>query len=238
MIYLLLIVIFALFINNTYYYISYNNINKSILNILFNILFNILDFYSLFIIFINKNIVKIFNTNYNNKCYKLVKKLYNKCLTQNNIKFISNGKEILKYKNKESIIGIDIKEYDFILFYQKQINGYYIFFNINDIPYKSVLFNNKYTSVSFLASNLKINLIDNTECSLELNIKQYIYNGNIILSKEFIKWYLFKYHSNVKINYSILSYNIHLLDSNINQINLNEKNAMVINLDTFTIIKR
>lgn len=234
MIYLLLIVIFALFINNIYYYISYNIINKLIINILFNIL----DFYSLVIIFINKNIVTIFNNNYNNKYYKLVKNLYNKYLTQNDIIFISNGKEFLKYKNKESIIGTDIKDYDFILFYQKQINGYYIFFNINDIPYNSVLFNNKYTSVLFLASNLKIKLIDNTECSLELNIKQYIYNGNIILSKEFIKWYLFKYHSNIKINYSILSYNIHLLDSNINQINLNEKNAMVINLDTFTIIKR
>ena len=236
MIYLLLIVIFALFINNTYYYISYNIINKLIINILFNIL----DFYSLVIIFINKNIVTIFNNNYNynNKYYKLVKNLYNKYLTQNDIIFISNGNEFLKYKNKESIIGTDIKDYDFILFYQKQINGYYIFFNINDIPYNSVLFNNKYTSVLFLASNLKIKLIDNTECILELNIKQYIYNGNIILSKEFIKWYLFKYHSNIKINYSILSYNIHLLDSNINQINLNEKNAMVINLDTFTIIKR
>lgn len=234
MIYLLLIVIFALFINNIYYYISYNIINKLIINILFNIL----DFYSLVIIFINKNIVTIFNNNYNNKYYKLVKNLYNKYLTQNDIIFISNGKEFLKYKNKESIIGTDIKDYDFILFYQKQINGYYIFFNINDIPYNSVLFNNKYTSVLFLASNLKIKLIDNTECILELNIKQYIYNGNIILSKEFIKWYLFKYHSNIKINYSILSYNIHLLDSNINQINLNEKNAMVINLDTFTIIKR
>lgn len=230
MIYLVFIVIFALFIKNTYYK-SYDTIN----NFIINILFNILNYSSLVIIFINKNIIKLFN---NNKYYKLIKKLYNKCLVQNNIIFISDGKEILKYKNKESIIGTDIKQYDFILFYQKQINGYYIFFNINDIPYKSVLFNNKFTSVSFLASILKIKLVNNTECSLDLNIKQYLYNGNIILSKEFIKWYLFKYHSNVKINYSILSYNIYLLDSNINQIILDEKDAMVINLDKFTIIKR
>ena len=231
MIYLVFIVIFALFIKNTLY-ISYDNIN----NFIINILFNILNYSSLVIIFINKNIIKLFNNN--NKYYKLVKNLYNKCLMQNNIIFISNGKEILKYKNKESIIGTDIKQYDFILFYQKQINGYYIFFNINDIPYKSVLFNNKFTSVSFLASILKIKLINNTECSLDLNIKQYLYNGNIILSKEFIKWYLFKYHRKVKINYSILSYNIYLLDSNINQIILDEKDAIVINLDKFTIIKR
>lgn len=231
MIYLVFIVIFALFIKNTLY-ISYDNIN----NFIINILFNILNYSSLVIIFINKNIIKLFNNN--NKYYKLVKNLYNKCLMQNNIIFISNGKEILKYKNKKSIIGTDIKQYDFILFYQKQINGYYIFFNINDIPYKSVLFNNKFTSVSFLASILKIKLINNTECSLDLNIKQYLYNGNIILSKEFIKWYLFKYHRKVKINYSILSYNIYLLDSNINQIILDEKDAMVINLDKFTIIKR
>ena len=230
MIYLVFIVIFALFIKNTLY-ISYDNIN----NFIINILFNILNYSSLVIIFINKNIIKVFN---NNKYYKLIKKLYNKCLVQNNIIFISDGKEILKYKNKESIIGTDIKQYDFILFYQKQINGYYIFFNINDIPYKSVLFNNKFTSVSFLASILKIKLVNNTECSLDLNIKQYLYNGNIILSKEFIKWYLLKYHSNVKINYSILSYNIYLLDSNINQIILDEKDAIVINLDKFTIIKR
>ena len=230
MIYLVFIVIFALFIKNTYYK-SYDTIN----NFIINILFNILNYSSLVIIFINKNIIKLFN---NNKYYKLIKKLYNKCLVQNNIIFISDGKEILKYKNKESIIGTDIKQYDFILFYQKQINGYYIFFNINDISYKSVLFNNKFTSVSFLASILKIKLVNNTECSLDLNIKQYLYNGNIILSKEFIKWYLFKYHSNVKINYSILSYNIYLLDSNINQIILDEKDAMVINLDKFTIIKR
>ena len=230
MIYLVFIIIFGLFIKNTYY-ISYNTIN----NFIINILFNILNYFSLVIIFINKNIIKVFN---NNKYYKLIKKLYNKCLVQNNIIFISDGKEILKYKNKESIIGTDIKQYDFILFYQKQINGYYIFFNINDIPYKSVLFNNKFTSVSFLASILKIKLVNNTECSLDLNIKQYLYNGNIILSKEFIKWYLLKYHSNVKINYSILSYNIYLLDSNINQIILDEKDAIVINLDKFTIIKR
>jgi hypothetical protein len=230
MIYLVFIVIFALFIKNTYY-ISYDTIN----NFIINILFTILNYSSLIIIFINKNIIKLFN---NNKYYKLVKNLYNKCLMQNNIIFISDGKEILKYKNKESIIGTDIKQYDFILFYQKQINGYYIFFNINDIPYKSVLFNNKFTSVSFLASILKIKLVNNTECSLDLNIKQYLYNGNIILSKEFIKWYLLKYHRKVKINYSILSYNIYLLDSNINQIILDEKDAMVINLDKFTIIKR
>jgi hypothetical protein len=230
MIYLVFIIIFGLFIKNTYY-ISYNTIN----NFIINILFIILNYFSLVIIFINKNIIKVFN---NNKYYKLIKKLYNKCLVQNNIIFISDGKEILKYKNKESIIGTDIKQYDFILFYQKQINGYYIFFNINDIPYKSVLFNNKFTSVSFLASILKIKLVNNTECSLDLNIKQYLYNGNIILSKEFIKWYLLKYHSNVKINYSILSYNIYLLDSNINQIILDEKDAIVINLDKFTIIKR
>jgi hypothetical protein len=230
MIYLVFIIIFGLFIKNTNY-ISYNTIN----NFIINILFIILNYFSLVIIFINKNIIKVFN---NNKYYKLIKKLYNKCLVQNNIIFISDGKEILKYKNKESIIGTDIKQYDFILFYQKQINGYYIFFNINDIPYKSVLFNNKFTSVSFLASILKIKLVNNTECSLDLNIKQYLYNGNIILSKEFIKWYLLKYHSNVKINYSILSYNIYLLDSNINQIILDEKDAIVINLDKFTIIKR
>ena len=230
MIYLVFIIIFGLFIKNTNY-ISYNTIN----NFIINILFIILNYFSLVIIFINKNIIKVFN---NNKYYKLIKKLYNKCLVQNNIIFISDGKEILKYKNKESIIGTDIKQYDFILFYQKQINGYYIFFNINDIPYKSVLFNNKFTSVSFLASILKIKLVNNTECSLYLNIKQYLYNGNIILSKEFIKWYLLKYHSNVKINYSILSYNIYLLDSNINQIILDEKDAIVINLDKFTIIKR
>ena len=230
MIYLVFIIIFGLFIKNTNY-ISYNTIN----NFIINILFIILNYFSLVIIFINKNIIKVFN---NNKYYKLIKKLYNKCLVQNNIIFISDGKEILKYKNKESIIGTDIKQYDFILFYQKQINGYYIFFNINDIPYNSVLFNNKFTSVSFLASILKIKLVNNTECSLDLNIKQYLYNGNIILSKEFIKWYLFKYHSNVKINYSILSYNIYLLDSNINQIILDEKDAIVINLDKFTIIKR
>lgn len=233
MINLVFIIIFALFINNIYWY---NTINETIINILFNIL----DIYSLVIIFINKNIIKIFNNNYNynNKYYKLVKNLYNKCLTKNNIIFISNGKEILKYKNKKSIIGNDIKEYDFILFYQQKIDGYYIFFNINDIPYKSVLFNNKYTNVVFLASNLKIKLVDNTECSIDLKIKQYLYNGNIILSKEFIKWYLFKYHSNIKINYSILSYNIYLLDSNINQIILDKKDAMMINLDKFTIIKR
>ena len=230
MIYLVFIIIFGLFIKNTNY-ISYNTIN----NFIINILFIILNYFSLVIIFINKNIIKVFN---NNKYYKLIKKLYNKCLVQNNIIFISDGKEILKYKNKESIIGTDIKQYDFILFYQKQINGYYIFFNINDIPYKSVLFNNKFKSVSFLASILKIKLVNNTECSLDLNIKQYLYNGNIILSKEFIKWYLLKYHSNVKINYSILSYNIYLLDSNINQIILDEKDAIVINLDKFTIIKR
>ena len=230
MIYLVFIIIFGLFIKNTNY-ISYNTIN----NFIINILFIILNYFSLVIIFINKNIIKVFN---NNKYYKLIKKLYNKCLVQNNIIFISDGKEILKYKNKESIIGTDIKQYDFILFYQKQINGYYIFFNINDIPYNSVLFNNKFTSVSFLASILKIKLVNNTECSLDLNIKQYLYNGNIILSKEFIKWYLLKYHSNVKINYSILSYNIYLLDSNINQIILDEKDAIVINLDKFTIIKR
>jgi hypothetical protein len=173
---------------------------------------------------------------FNNNIFKPLYNYMYPINEQSCITFIKDGKEIESMTYNKVILTDESPEYDFIL-YEVQCGtiNYLVRFNdINEI--KEINTNDEYipesSSVQFLS--VEINVNDRNYKVITDDFNWYV-NENILFDREFIHWYLFKYHSLDINGLENMNYTICLIDNNVKILTLTPENKLVIYKDTYEV---
>lgn len=162
----------------------------------------------------------------------------------NRVLFVRDGKVILccgslAYAH-ETIDFFMLKysmmfEYDFIVFYPKNQNTM-ILYKHTDLPKTITVDNNSVNStVSFMACQLVIHTPEG-DVKKNLELDEFMINGNEILTKEFILWYCKTKFSDLSHVDKLDDYTIYLLDNDINEKKLTPDNGIIINANTYITV--
>lgn len=151
------------------------------------------------------------------------------------IVFVKDGNETATYLNKSMISYKNVNEYDFILFYPKNKRTM-ILNNINDIPDKNEVDPSSLnTTVSFMCCQITISLKNEKTIKKFIEINEFCVNSNKILDEAFVNWYCKKHFNNEFDIKDIKTYDLNLLDADVNNIVLGPNKFISITADSYRI---
>jgi len=244
----ILYVIFCVYILTYFYseqinknindYIKFKEMKFKSNTFIYNTIWKIINIYSHYYIkFTNYGIVIYLNDTLSNY-FKSLFFIINDKIT---IQIINKGDIILTLNNCDKFYKkINSLQYDFVIYKNNETQHFKIITK-KDID---LYFNHNNNIFSINMSNIKffvvcIQLYNTNTLEVEkynINLNNYMIVDNILLTEEFIVWYL-NYYYKKKYNFSSsgLSYKIEIIDQNVNKVNIHSGDCILISKNDYLI---